>query len=706
MWAVAVAWAAEPVVPVRLETPIVVDGVLDEPAWQGPGITGLVEMLPVPGQPDRGTVAWLAYDDDALYVAFHAQVDPERRQSNALSARDRNRAEDTVGILLDTFRDGRRAFLFMVNGRGIQGDGIFVDGESDLAFPDLSWDGVFDAAGTFTAGEYQVEMAIPFRSLRFPPGVEQTWNVLLVQHVPVPSADFTWPVIDPNAAGVLVQAAQLGPFPVERRPGRVELLPTVAGFLDVGGAPLEGKVDPGIAARVALTTGLSAELTLNPDFSQIESDVGQVSATAKFPLFFPERRPFFLENADLFGTPLNLVHTRSIVDPLVGYKVTGRTGALGLGFVGGYDEHPAPSTISVDYASGEPLPTWDEGLVEDAVAVDHVARVRGDLGGGNSIGVIASDKELLTADGRFANRVFGADAVVTTGRYQVATQLLGAMTDFPGDLGVVSPAWSARVGRQGESWQFELGHGFVGREFRAENGFLTEAGRMSFDAGTRWLLRPGGAVRQFAPGVDGAVSIAPDGAIATANAGGSIDTNLGSRWYLYTESGYARERFAATDFDLAYERGNVFVMLGSAWFLGVDWSVGTLPHYSAPSPADLYRGFDWQLAPSTNFDAFGRLNVSLQTVIDVFGPSAFGEPEYVTLIPRGSASLALSPQVQARLIAQYDSFTESSQADLLLAYVVNYGTVGYLGFTAGPPGPGDDRPLRVVFAKLSYLARL
>lgn len=705
------ALAAE-IAPVRAEAPIQVDGVLDEAVWQGPAISGLVEWSPQPGRPDRGTRAWIAYDDKHLYIAFDARVDPERRQSNALSPRDRNRAEDTVGVLLDTFRDGQRAFLFLVNGRGVQGDGIYVDGETDLGFPDLSWDAVFDAAGKYSDGQYQVEMKIPFRSLRFPAGDEQSWRIVLWQHAPVPSSDFTWPAIDPDVAGLLRQGADLGPMRFHARPSRVELLPTVTAIADVDAWPPDrvfDVVDPGIAMRVGLSSSLTAEATVNPDFSQIESDVGQVSANVKFPLFYPERRPFFLENADLFATNLWLVTTRSIVDPLGGWKVSGRAGKVGIGMIGAYDAHPAPSTIYVDYATGQPRPTWDADLVADADAIDHVVRVRGDLGEGASFGALVTDKELLVGGAdpmRLENRVAAVDGRFNVGRYAFVGQLAGSETTFPDGTRLVGPGWDVYLERTGERWYFGVGQWHASKNLRAENGFLPEVGRTSAWADTKLLFRPQKFARFVSPGLESAIQFAPEGFVSLAQLAATLDLNPGERWTTYSELRYTRERFLNTDFDLYYASGSIAVQPTSSWFVSTEWGAGTRPHYAAETPDDLFRGFDWFIMPQTNFDAFGRLNVGAQVVIDVYAREAFAEPEYVTIIPRTTARLSFSPRWALRGIGQYDTFRGDWEGSGLLSYIVDYGTVLYLGYNELHPGDPTLDPTRTVFAKIGYLARL
>ncbi|MEQ1502508.1 MAG: carbohydrate binding family 9 domain-containing protein [Myxococcota bacterium] len=722
MWTFAIAALAGPpptVVPTRAAAPVVVDGVLDEAVWQGEPITGFTQWEPAPGAPGQGapgqgTRAWIAYDDRNLYVAFDARVDPGRAQSNALSPRDRNRGEDTVGVLLDTYRDGQRAFLFMVNGHGVQGDAIFVDGESELSFQaDMSWDGVWDCAATTADGVYRVELAIPFRTLRFPRTELQTWGLVLVQNVPVPSAVETWPTLDADVAGILTQSATLGPFPLAGRPSRLELMPTLTSVFDVQPpiahtGPLGWKVDPGIGARIGLTSSSTAELTVNPDFSQIESDAAQVSANVKFPLFYPERRPFFLENADLYATPVTLAHTRSIVDPLLGYKVSGRAGPVAVAWLGAYDETPAPSTISVDYATGAPLPTWGPVVTGRSDAIDDLIRVRGDVGGGSSLGVLVSDKELrvggFDAERTIANRVAAIDGQWVTGRYALTGQLLGSSTEFPDGTAATAPGWAAAVHRQGAGWVFDLGHSFLSPGFRAENGFLTEVGRVGFSGDSALLFRPGPAARLVAPGLEAAISLTPDAEVADASAGPTLELQLGDRWTIEATGGYRRERFASTDFDLWYEEANVNLRAAPAWFVGVAIESGSLPHYAARTEAELYQGFHWFVGPQTNADLFGRMNVDLGVAIDQFSEAPGAPAVYSTVIGRSAIQLTVTPEVYLRWIEQYDSTFEVLESSFLAGYVVNYGTTAYLGYTETVPY-ADGEPERTAFAKVSYLAR-
>lgn len=716
MWTLLprLAFAEPAIVPTRATSPITVDGRLDEPDWAiADRATGFVSYSPEPGQADRGTEALFLVDDDALYVAFRASVDPELGAFSPLVPRDQTFGQDQVGVLLDTFRDGKRAFLFLANGRGVQGDGIFVDGESELDLPDTSWDGVFRTAGHVEEGGYTVEMAIPFRSLRFPNGDEQTWGVVLVQHVPVPWTDFAWPPLSQDAAGLLVQAATLGPFPVGRRPAAFEALPTLTSVLDASASPPafvgselgEGvPVDPGVGLKLSPTSSLTVDLALNPDFSQIESDPSQVAANVKYPLYFAEKRPFFLESADLFDTPARVLYTRSIVDPLGGYKLTGRAGPVAIGWLGAYDESPSPSTIAVDYASGEALPTWDEAAVAGARSVAHVVRVRADAGDGSAIGLVGSDKELLPRSGGvLANRVGGVDGTLQGGRYRADAQVLFSQTDFPGGVTRTAPAWGAKVTRSGEHFEADLSHRHLGADFRAENGFLEEVGRSTANAGMGFVAYPEAAwLRRVSVGAGGGGTWDGEGVLVGASAGPELEGSLGDRVFFETGAAYRRERFLGVDFDLVGTEGFAGWQPSPQSFLGLGWEVGTTPHYDAGTLAELYRGFTWQVAPNVGLALLDRVGVNYEGVVDQFLDPE-GRPVYTTLLHRATVLVTATPRTSVRVIEQVDTFEGTFATSLLGAWQANYGTAVYLGATDTESAAAP--PVRTVFAKVGYLWR-
>ncbi len=297
-------------------SPIKVDGLLDEEAWK----TALVVDLPFEwgrannGPPPVATVSLVTYDSENFYVAFRC-ADPEPGAIRAhLMDRDAIAAfiqDDHVGFNIDTFNDERRAFQFRVNPLGVQVDATFSEID---ALEDFSWDAIWDAKGQVSDQGYTVEIAIPFKQLRFPRSdVPQTWGFEAFRSYPRNvryriSSKFT----DRAKDCLLCQENKIAGFS-GIAPGRnLELTPTVTGSrTDVvdtfpNGELVKGdeKVEPGLTVRWGVTPNTTLNATINPDFSQVETDSAQLEVNTRFALFFPEKRPFFLEGADLYLTPL------------------------------------------------------------------------------------------------------------------------------------------------------------------------------------------------------------------------------------------------------------------------------------------------------------------------------------------------------------------------------------------------------------------
>ncbi len=401
-----------PVEPLVVEVAPRVDGVLDEEAWAAATpVTGLVGYVPSPGATDPGqTDVRFLSDARALYVGVRVKL------SGPLNApmvpRDDTLFNDWVGLVFDTFRDGQRAFSFRVTPRGVQADGVYTEG-NDFWMQDLSWDAVWESAGTINATEWMAEVAIPWRSLRYSASADpQDWRVVVSRFQPSPWTLYTWPEVQPDDPNLLVEGADLRVRPPPPAGIPVEVIPTLTSSYTTPATsghgllalePVPGwTVDPGVSGRVGISSGLTLDLAVNPDFSQVESDADQVTANLKGPLELKEKRPFFLESADLFGTPLGLVYSRSIVDPLAGTKLSGRVGKLGLGLIAALDERPTASTLTDDYATGKALPGWDEATVDGRMAVDSLARGRLGFGEGGSIGVLVADNSSWGRVGRLA----------------------------------------------------------------------------------------------------------------------------------------------------------------------------------------------------------------------------------------------------------------------------------------------------------------
>ena len=415
----------------RLDAEVQIDGALDEPAWEGALVQPLsYEWFPADNAPPPvETEVLLAYDSERLYVGFRAH-DPDPASIRAhLMDRDEIDTfvqDDHVLLMLDTYNDQRRALQFRVNPLGVQADAVFsqIEGVEDFSF-DLIW----DSAGRITADGYEVEIAIPFNQLRFPASEgELTWGLDLGRSYPRAVRHRianTRRERDVNC--LLCQVAKVTGFS-ELEPGRnLVVTPTVTanrtdtidsfpdGSLESG----DEEVDPGVSVRWGVTPNLTLNGTINPDFSQVEADVAQLDVNESFALFFPEKRPFFLEGVDTFTTLVDAVFTRTVADPKWGAKLTGKQGHNAVGVFATQDDVNNLLIPGVDRSA--------LASVDDEVT-GSVLRYRRDVGDSSTLGVLYTGRE---ADG-YHNRVGGIDGFLRfTDTESLSFQYLRSDTLYP-----------------------------------------------------------------------------------------------------------------------------------------------------------------------------------------------------------------------------------------------------------------------------------
>jgi len=465
----------------KAESKIKVDGVLDEAAWDK-----AVKMeLPYEWFPGHNTPApvktecFVTFSNSSIYFGFKC-YDPDPKKIRAhLMDRDAMVTfvqDDHVTLLLDTFNDERRAFQFRVNPLGVQADASFSELEG---FEDFSWDCIWDSAGKITDFGYVVEIAIPFNQLRFPKTKEKKiWGI---------SADRTYPrttrhrlkshPVDRNRQCLLCQSNKVTGFE-GISPGRnLEFDPTLAArrtdvqddFPD--GALERGKikVDPGLSARWGITPNLILNATVNPDFSQVEADVAQLEVNTRFAIQYPEKRPFFLEGADFFLTPLDAVFTRTVTDPVWGAKMTGKIGRNAIGFFAAQDSY---NNLLFPSNQG----SWSTSLTEDVYS--GVLRYRRDMGKGSTLGFLYTGR--MNDD--YYNHVAGVDGFFRiTPTKTINFQFLHSETDYPDEVAVQNLQKTDSFG--GNAFMASFVHGArtlmyganyreLSANFRADYGFV------------------------------------------------------------------------------------------------------------------------------------------------------------------------------------------------------------------------------------------
>ena len=368
-------------------------------------VTGFTQRNPHDGETvSEPTDAYLGYDQKNLYVVFVCFDDPKQVRAR-MSRREDIFDDDQVEVILDTFHDRRRAYAFQTTPLGVQWDAIWTEAsreEETSGHFDTSFDTVWDSRGKVTESGFVVWMSLPFKSLRFPATSQQEWGIILYRGITRKTEDSFWPHISLKIEGRLGQAATL--YGLEGiSPGHsVELIPygVMRGFraLDTRGTPFfqqaTAQGQPGMDAKFVIHDHFVVDMTANPDFSQVESEDPQITVNQRFAVYFPEKRPFFLENEDFFRTPLDLMFTRSIGDPSAGIRLTGKDGPYSVGVMATDDRSPGLAVPDSDPLFG-------------TRSYFTIARVNRDIFRQSSVGVIYSDWECPTT-GEF-NRVGGGD---------------------------------------------------------------------------------------------------------------------------------------------------------------------------------------------------------------------------------------------------------------------------------------------------------
>ncbi len=477
----------------RIEVEPEIDGKLEEAVWGEAAIlTGFSQFSPADGVPAADSTAVLVwYSPTAILFGIRA-FEAHGSVHATLADRDRIASDDHVQILLSTFNDGRQATVFAVNPFGVQSDGALVETGSTSGngfnnavvkreVADLSPDFVFESKGRLTEYGYEVEVRIPFKSLRFQPRREQTWGINVVRLVQHSGHEDSWAPARRASASFLGQFGRLVGLTDMRRGVVLDFTPSLtsrttgspgsAGWDYSGGGP-----EVGGTVRWGVTNNLTLNGTANPDFSQVESDAQQFAFDPRQEIFFSEKRPFFLDGIEQFNTPNLLIYTRRIVQPVAAAKLTGKAFGTDLAVL-----------TAVDDRIGS--------LTEDEHPVYNVLRVQRDVGSQSRLGLVYTDR----IDGDNYNRVAGADArLVFGGVYSAQLQLAGSRTRSLGTT-TSAPLWFGQFARNGRTFGLRYTMRGIDEEFRAGSGFISRPGIVQTTLNHRLTVygKPRGLIESF-----------------------------------------------------------------------------------------------------------------------------------------------------------------------------------------------------------------
>jgi len=435
---------------------------------------------PIDGQPiSQKTEAYLGYTDKNLYVVFLAFDNDASHIRNHMVRREQINEEDQVGIFLDTFHDRRHCVFFFINPSGVQQEGTFFEGQQDI---DLSWDTIWKSETHVSKKGWIGFISVPFKSLRFKSTkAVQDWGFLLERDIPHNNTEHSFfPHYSMNVQGLLPQEGALTGLK-DISPGRnFQLIPYVSGRSyrsvdqrDPLNPTFESKsfdAKAGLDAKAVIKDSFVLDATINPDFGQVESDEPQITVNQRFEVLFPEKRPFFQENSGYFATPINLVFTRRIADPLYGVRLTGKKGPWSVGTLFADDQSPGESVAPND-------PLWGRQ------AYFGIVRVSREIGkNGSNIGLIYTDRELDTVPNTTCttdpcitrtNRVGGIDAHLRFKKnWQLDAQAVNSLTRFNDGTSDHGAGYQLYLERAGRNLEFNSMYKDNAPGFQTRTGFF------------------------------------------------------------------------------------------------------------------------------------------------------------------------------------------------------------------------------------------
>ena len=693
-----------------------------------PGMTevsGFRQREPGDGAPvSRDTTAWIGYDDRQFHVVFVCKENPGQVRGRLARREDINE-DDVVGVLLDTFHDRRHAYLFIVNPLGVQLDGISTEGQDD----DYSFDTLWHSEGRITDAGYLARISIPFRSLRFGNAPSQEWGFAVARVIRTRNETSFWPYITRRIQSHVEQMATLtGSERVS--PGRnIQFIPYTAGtasrFLDEEAAARGSREEAraGLDAKVVLKDALTVDLAANPDFSQVESDEPQVTINQRFEVQFPEKRPFFIENASYFRTPETLFFSRRIADPRLGARVTGRVGKWNVA-----------GLVMDDRAPGEQAPRGSEA--SGAMAVMAAGRVVREFGRQSTIGAMVTSRDFSTS----SNRVASVDLRLRLGaNWVVDAQAMTSRTTRIDGERLAGPAYVAEASYRSRSLNFVSEYIDRSPGFRTELGFIERSDIREWEneIGYTWFPK-GGALLSWGPGFEASVNWDREGRVQDWRVNPEVEFEFPRNTNLFIGVDRAYERFEGIGFD----KHGAFGHFNTEWLKWLSMSLGLsrarrINYYPAaglrPFLADeteVEAGLTFRPIPGLRVEEtyiHNRLDLGSER------PAALppGDSIFRLHLLRTKATYQFTRALSLRAILDYNGLTPAPglvalerdrrlTGDLLCTYLLNPGTALYVGYTDAyanvridptlPPSLARTEAARTsvgrqVFVKLSYLLR-
>ena len=678
---------------------IVIDGRIDPSEWGSTAqALNFSETFPEEQvKPPIGINAYFTYDDSNLYVAVQIEDDPSAIRAN-LSDRDQIWQDDYVGLALDTNGDGQEVYFIAVNPLGIQGDTRISRNNEDLGF-----NLVYTSEGQITKSGYEVELKIPFRSLRFPNTNEQSWRATIwVTHPRDSRNTYSWSAVSRDNPCWPCQFGYLEGIKGVESGGNLEILPTLTGSqassLNDQGDAFSGfnhgrlSAEPSLDVKYGITSDVTADVSVNPDFSQIEADAAQIDVNSTFALFFPERRPFFQEGSDLFDTYISTVYTRSINDPIVASKLTGRFGSTNVAYIGARD-NTSPLLLPFEESSE---------LLSVGKSFSNVLRVMHNFKNNSFIGGLITDRR-LDAGGGGSTFSFDTSLRFWT-KYRLEGQIVGSTTQEINDPALTTDlegerfdngrytstvdgesfsgtALSVQFERDARHWFFEFEYEQYSPTFRAENGFINQNNIRDLTLFQGYSIYPEkiNFIDRISPRAAAGRTWNFDGLQKEDWIFGGMFLQMKGQTNLFVGYEVGRELFQEVEFDNLSEfdiflSSNFSELIQLRGYTSMGRSIAR--NIDAPEIGNnLFMEVAGTIRPTQQFKLEPEFNFARLKDRET------GEEFFSGYIARMRVSYQFSRRFFLRTVVQYNDFAESFEVDPLLTYRITPFTAFYVGST-------------------------
>lgn len=723
---------------------ITIDGVLDETVWQKAARVGnFTEIHPRDMvEPEVQTEVLMFYDDNNIYFAFICYDNDMSKLRATFSDRDKIFNDDFAGFFLNTYSDNKQAYEILTNAYGIQGDLMWTpDGE------DASYDAIWESDAKVYDDRWTCEFAIPFKSIRFPDKDIQEWNIHLYRVRPRESREqHFWVPLSQDDPSLFTQSAKLKGMKNIKGGNNLEVLPYVLGSRN---SYLENDEDPnsdfisdpfkgefGMSLKYGITSNLTADVTVNPDFSQVESDAGVIDVNTSFALFYPEKRPFFLEGQSIFSTPINVVYTRVINNPIFATKLTGKVGKFDIGYMLAYDKQ-TPFIV--------PLEESSSFIASDRRSLSNIIRIKHSLKDDSYIGLIFTDREIKDTTSSFFktdgyNRVFGLDGNYRfLDNYSLSFQLLGYDTKEVNDTTLYSREESdyatfdnekytaafdgesftgfggiVALQRNAKHWSGTVQYYNQSPVMRKDNGFSNNNNFRTFFVYNQYAFYLNNNIfERIIPELSLFVRHNYDGKLREVFMEPHLSVqfnnqiNFETGYFLINNEQYGGSYHENVNRLWIYVNVNTLSFLrGGFFFEGGKYIV----RFEEPSYVGY--GFDFELW--LTFKPIDRIVMENSYYYSQLGKFDYGgEKLYAGYILRNKTTYQFSKNFFARLILQYNSFSKQIDIDPLISFKLNPFSIFYIGSTHqvsdiedGPRTSKLVESSRQIFLKFQYLWRM